>query len=165
LTKTRRFIQILLWVLAVASLALTLFRPELDIWSPGEHNGTFRGNQIAFVAAKAAIEVMNNEHLTDNVRKNESLLRDRLTDIASVDERLAVRGIGYIWGVDCGRIPVKGFARRVICKCFENGLIVELAGREDCVVKLMPPLIADEDILTRGLAILETSLKECLAEL
>ncbi len=146
-------------------LALTLFRPELDIWSPGEHNGTFRGNQIAFVAAKAAIEVMNGEHLTDNVRRNEAVLRDGLTAIAAADERLAVRGIGYIWGIDCGNIPVKGFARRVICKCFENGLIVELAGREDCVVKLMPPLIADEEILRRGMAILDKSLKECLAEL
>ncbi|MBR5134830.1 MAG: diaminobutyrate--2-oxoglutarate transaminase, partial [Clostridia bacterium] len=57
-------------------LALTLFRPELDIWSPGEHNGTFRGNQIAFVAAKAAVEVMTNEGLDANVRQNEAVLKD-----------------------------------------------------------------------------------------
>ncbi len=146
-------------------LALTLFRPELDIWSPGEHNGTFRGNQIAFVAAKAAIEVMTNEHLDANVRQNEAFLKAGLEKIASVDERLSVRGIGYIWGIDCGKIPVDGFARRVICKCFENGLIVELAGRKDCVVKLMPPLIADELTLAKGLAILEESLNACLNEL
>lgn len=146
-------------------LALTLFRPELDIWSPGEHNGTFRGNQIAFVAAKAAIEVMTNDKLDANVRQNEAFLKAGLEKIAAMDERLSVRGIGYIWGVDCGKIPVDGFARRVICKCFENGLIVELAGRKDCVVKLMPPLIADEETLARGLSILEVSLKACLEEL
>lgn len=146
-------------------LALTLFRPELDIWSPGEHNGTFRGNQLAFVAAKAAIEVMCSEKLDANVRENESVLREGLEKVASADERLAVRGIGYIWGIDCGNIPVQGFARRVICKCFENGLIVELAGRQDCVVKLMPPLIADKETLEKGLAILEKSLKACLAEI
>ncbi len=146
-------------------LALTLFRPELDIWSPGEHNGTFRGNQLAFVAAKAAIEVMCNDKLDANVRENEAVLREGLMKVASVDERLSVRGIGYIWGIDCGNIPVQGFARRVICKCFENGLIVELAGRQDCVVKLMPPLIADKETLEKGLAILEKSLKACLAEL
>jgi len=146
-------------------LALTLFKPELDIWSPGEHNGTFRGNQIAFVAAKAAIEVMTNEKLDANVRENEAVLRDGLADVAALDERLSVRGIGYIWGVDCGNIPVDGFARRVICKCFENGLIVELAGRKDCVVKLMPPLIADKALLEKGIAILKASLSECLAEL
>lgn len=146
-------------------LALTLFRPELDIWSPGEHNGTFRGNQIAFVAAKAAIEVMTNDKLDANVRENEAFLKEGLEKIAAVDERLSVRGIGYIWGIDCGKIPVDGFARRVICKCFENGLIVELAGRKDCVVKLMPPLIADKETLARGLSILEKSLKACLAEL
>ncbi len=146
-------------------MALTLFRPELDIWSPGEHNGTFRGNQIAFVAAKAAVEVMTNEKLDANVRENEAVLRDGLQAIVSVDERLTVRGIGYMWGIDCSKIPVDGFARRVICKCFENGLIVELAGRKDCVVKLMPPLIADKATLEKGMAILETSLKACLAEL
>lgn len=146
-------------------MALTLLRPELDIWSPGEHNGTFRGNQLAFVAAKAAIEVMTGEGLCDNVRANEAVLREGLESIASCDERLVVRGIGYIWGIDCANIPVKGFARRVICKCFENGLIVELAGREDCVVKLMPPLIADRETLQKGLSVLDASLKACLAEL
>ena len=146
-------------------MALTLLRPELDIWSPGEHNGTFRGNNVAFVAAKAAIDVMVNEKLDVNVRENEAVLRDGLTAIASCDERLSVRGIGYIWGIDCGNIPVDGFARRVICQCFENGLICELAGRKDCVVKLMPPLIADKETLEKGMAILEKSLKQCLAEL
>ena len=145
-------------------LALTLFKPELDVWSPGEHNGTFRGNQIAFVAAKAAIEVMTGEKLDANVRANEAVLADGLADVAALDERLDVRGIGYIWGVDCGKIPVDGFARRVICKCFENGLIVELAGRKDCVVKLMPPLIADKAILEKGIAVLKESFKACLAE-
>ncbi len=146
-------------------LAMTLFKPELDIWSPGEHNGTFRGNQIAFVAAKAAVEVMTNEALDANVRQNETVMREGLEDIATLDERLSVRGIGYIWGVDCGKIPVDGFARRVISKCFENGLICELAGRNDCVVKLMPPLIADKALLEKGLAIVKESFKACLAEL
>lgn len=146
-------------------MALTLFKPELDIWAPGEHNGTFRGNQAAFVAAKAAIEVMVNDKLEENVQKNEHILKEGLEEIASADERLSVRGIGYIWGIDCGKIPVDGFARRVICKCFENGLIVELAGRKDCVVKVMPALINGEDVLKEGLAILRKSLNECLAEL
>lgn len=43
--------------------ALTLFKPELDIWAPGEHNGTFRGNQLAIVAAKAGLEYMLNKHI------------------------------------------------------------------------------------------------------
>ncbi|MBQ9414810.1 MAG: diaminobutyrate--2-oxoglutarate transaminase [Clostridia bacterium] len=145
-------------------LALTLFRPELDIWSPGEHNGTFRGNNPAFVAAKAAVEVMVGDKLDENVRQNEHVLCDGLTAIAAVDDRLSVRGIGYMWGIDCGKIQ-KGFAKKVILRCFDNGLICELAGREDCVVKLMPPLIADEATLKKGLAIVEKSLKECLAEL
>lgn len=146
-------------------MALTLLRPELDIWSPGEHNGTFRGNQPAFVAATAALDVMLGEGLEQNVRDNESVLREGLTEICSLDERLECRGIGYIWGVDCSKIPQDGFARKIIDECFKNGLIAELAGRKDCVVKLMPPLIADKATLEEGLRILKSAVDSCLKAL
>ena len=146
-------------------MALTMFKPELDVWAPGEHNGTFRGNNPAFVAAKAAIEVMLDEHLEQNVKTNEHVLKEGLDDIAALDSRLKARGIGYIWGIDCGNIPVKGFARKVIDECFKNGLIAELAGRQDCVVKVMPPLIADEDTLKKGIAIIKKSFETCLKSL
>ncbi len=146
-------------------LAVTLFKPELDIWQPGEHNGTFRGNQAAFISAKAALDVMANESLLELVQQNEQILRDGLADIASLDSRLGYRGIGYIWGLDCHQIPVKGFAKKVSESCFENGMIVELAGREDSVVKIMPPLIADKNVLGGGLTILKASVQKCLNQI
>ena len=42
-----------------------LIRPELDLWEPGEHNGTFRGYQLSMIAAKAGLEVMLNEHVEE----------------------------------------------------------------------------------------------------
>lgn len=145
-------------------MSLLLINPAVDDWKPGEHNGTFRGNQLAFVAAAAAIDVMNNEKLAEHVRSNEHVLKEGLEDICTLDSRLSCRGIGYIWGVDCGKIQ-KGFARKVLDACFKRGLILELCGREDCVVKFMPPLIADEKILKDGIAIVKDAFAECLANL
>ena len=39
-------------------MSIVLHKPEIDVWKPGEHNGTFRGNQLSFVAGKAAIEYL-----------------------------------------------------------------------------------------------------------
>ncbi len=143
-------------------MALTLIKPEYDIWEPGEHNGTFRGNQAAFVAAKAALEVMEQENILENVCRCETVIRNELENVLSLDSRLRARGIGYIWGLDCSQMPQKDWARHVIDTCFQNGLIVELAGRADSVVKLMPPLIADTGILKEGIGILQHSVESCL---
>ena len=78
--------------------ALTMFKPELDIWSPGEHNGTFRGNQLSMVAAKAGLEYMLDHKVEAEVKRKEGIIRKYM------DENIArpgveIRGIGCIWGV------------------------------------------------------------------
>ncbi|HWQ59082.1 MAG TPA: diaminobutyrate--2-oxoglutarate transaminase, partial [Clostridia bacterium] len=117
--------------------ALTLFRPELDIWQPGEHNGTFRGFQPAMVAARAGLEYMLvNSVEAETSRKGvlmEAALRAGL-DRLGLD--LPLRGIGMIWGVDFAAYP-EGTAKKVSRACFERGLVIELAGRNDSVLKLM----------------------------
>ena len=85
--------------------------------------------------------------------------------ILPLDSRLEMRGIGLIWGIEFENIPVKGLADMVIEKCFENGLIIEGAGRKNSVVKIMPPLVIGEDELREGLAIIEKSVKEELEKI
>ena len=82
-----------------------------------------------------------------------------------MDSRLELRGIGLIWGIEFEKIPVAGFADKIIEKCFKNGLIIEGAGRKNSVVKLMPPLVISEEELLEGLEIIKKSTKECLAEI
>ena len=146
-------------------LAITLFKPELDVWTPGEHNGTFRGNQLAFVAAKGGLEYMLANNVESEVRRKGEIVKEFITkEILPLDERLELRGMGLIWGIEFEKISA-GLADKVIEKCFENGLIIEGAGRKNSVVKLMPPLVVEDETLIKGMEIIKKSVIEELGKL
>lgn len=142
-------------------VGLTLFKPELDIWSPGEHNGTFRGVQLSLVAAKAGLEIMLDEKVEEQVQRKEKIVRDFLEKEIKplLGDNQEIRGIGLIFGIEFGDGKL---ARKVLDKCFEKHLIVELAGRGDSVVKIMPSLVIDDELLMKGLDIIKDSVKEVL---
>ena len=129
--------------------AITLFKPEYDVFTPGEHNGTFRGNQMAMVASKAGIEF----NLENNVEK---MARDSGEIIGKyLNEKLGhlgfeIRGIGCIWGIDMKKSEL---SQAVVNYCFRNKLILERAGRDNGVVKLMPALTVTKEELLKGLEI------------
>ena len=134
--------------------ALTLFKPELDVWSPGEHNGTFRGFQPAMVAAKASLEYMLANSIEGEVRRKGALMGEYLNEgLKKLGLNLPCRGLGMIWGIDFGAYPASS-AKKASKACFERGLVIELAGREDCVLKLMPALTTDDATLKKGLDII-----------
>lgn len=146
--------------------ALVLIKPELDIWSPGEHNGTFRGYQLSMVAAKAGLEVMLDEHVEDKVRGQEKIIAQYMDEITALDPaRVRTRGIGFIWGVDLYHCDPEGKAsKQVLDLCFQNGLIVERVGRGNAVVKVMPDLLIGEATLRRGLDILKNAVAQVLGK-
>ncbi|HIR34736.1 MAG TPA: diaminobutyrate--2-oxoglutarate transaminase [Candidatus Faecimorpha stercoravium] len=145
-------------------MALLLFKPELDIWKPGEHNGTFRGNQMAFIAAKAALEFALSTNLYESVNDKSKIVEEYMkNEILPLDERLAVRGRGLIFGLDFSKAAPKGTCREVVTECFKNGLIIEQAGRDDSVLKLMPALTISEEELVQGLEIIKKSAQAVLA--
>lgn len=146
-------------------MAICLFRPELDIWKPGEHNGTFRGIQPAFVAAKAALEFGLSTHLYESVTGKGEFVRSYLEkEILPLDGKLSYRGIGLIWGIDFEQAAPKGTARKVVDECFKNGLIIELAGKDDCVLKIMPALTITEKELKQGLDIIKNAIQTVLGQ-
>ena len=145
-------------------MALLLFKPELDIWKPGEHNGTFRGNQMAFLAAKAALEFALSTNLYESVNDKSKIVEEYMKkEILPLDQKLAVRGRGLIFGLDLSKAAPKGTCREVVTECFKNGLIVEQAGRDDSVLKLMPALTISEEELLKGLEIIKKSVQAVLA--
>lgn len=144
--------------------SLLLLKPELDKWKPGEHNGTFRGNNMAFVTAKAAIEqYWTTYELEKQIALKSNILKSRLEEISSKfpSSDIQVRGKGMICGIDC---ILDSLASEIRQKCFENGLILETCGSDDQVVKLLPPLNISESELTKGLNILENSIAEVMQE-
>ena len=135
-------------------MALTLFKPELDVWSPGEHNGTFRGFQLATVAGKAGLEYMLENDIEAETRRKGDIIREILSErLTTIGKKLTFRGIGLMWGIDFSAYPA-GMAKKASTECFKRRLVIELAGREDSVLKLMPSLIISDDNLRKGLDII-----------
>jgi len=132
--------------------ALTLFRPELDIWSPGEHNGTFRGNNHAFVTAAATLwHFWADKDFEADIARRGALLETRLERIAKT-YGLTTRGRGMMRGIDVGS---GASASAITGACFAHGLIIETSGAHDEIVKVLAPLVIDDDLLNAGLDILE----------
>ncbi|RJP93831.1 MAG: diaminobutyrate--2-oxoglutarate transaminase [Desulfobacteraceae bacterium] len=144
-------------------MALLLFRQDLDQWKPGEHTGTFRGNNLAFVASYECLHYWDNMDLGNAVKYKSEVIKKELEGIAEKFPELGatVRGRGMIYGLE---IPEKGFCSQISERCFENGLIIELAGADDQVVKFLPPLVIDEETLLKGISIVEQSISELLEE-
>jgi diaminobutyrate-2-oxoglutarate transaminase len=140
-------------------LSVTLLRPELDVWEPGKHNGTFRGHNLAFVTATAALEhYWSDDTLTKQVQRHGRSIRHRLEQLAQQCGG-TVRGRGMIQGLD---FPDKSFATEVSRVAFERGVIIETAGRQDEVLKVLPPLTITPDALEEGLQIIADSVDEVL---
>ncbi len=145
-------------------MSLLLIKPELDVWEPGEHTGTFRGNQLAFVGATAALEYRENNNLEKEIEVKELFLKSFLTqEIASFHEKIEIRGIGMIWGIDLKNFNDRNLVKRISSRCFELGLIVEKVGRNDSVIKILPPLIIDMFTLQKGCSIIKKAFQECLS--
>lgn len=137
--------------------ALTLLKPEHDIWKPAEHNGTFRGNNHAFITARVALEKFwSTPKFSTEVQKKGNHLKERLKRIAD-RHGLSVRGRGMMMGID----TKDGDQAAAVCtQCFENGLIIETSGGHDEVVKVLCPLTIEIEQLDQGLDIMEEAFSD-----
>lgn len=137
--------------------AITLIKPEMDIWAPGEHNGTFRGNNLAFVAATAALDYWKDETFSQEIANKSAYIRSALETMAAEHPELkgTVRGRGMIQGI---KYPKPGIAEAISVEAFSRGLIMETAGTDSEVAKLLPPLTIDQKGLEQGLKIMAESI-------
>ena len=145
--------------------ALMFYKKSLAPWPSGSHIGTFRGNQLAFVAGAKAIEVFKRDAVLDNVRLRSEQIRKRLgelqRDFALLGE---IRGLGLMLGVEI-LSPVTGkvcevTASRIQQRALQLGLITELGGRDDTVLRVLPPLNVSEQTINEALGVLEQVLVE-----
>lgn len=143
-------------------MALTLIRPDLDQFEPGEHNGTFRGHNLAFVTARVALETYwADESFQNEVQAKADELRAGLTTIAERYEGATVRGRGLLTGI---AFPDASAAGKIATAAYECGLLVETSGPEDEVLKTMPPLTISSEELARGIAVLEEATAAVLGD-
>jgi diaminobutyrate-2-oxoglutarate transaminase len=138
-------------------MALLLIRPDLDQWRPGEHNGTFRGHQLSFVGATAALDFWKDSSFEPGLQEKGRLLGQLVR--GQLGDGVDVRGIGMAYGIDLVREGGAERARRVQSRCFEKGLIIESCGRSGTVLKILPPLTTEMAELEQGCAILHDALQ------
>ena len=146
-------------------MALTLIKPELDQWAPGEHNGTFRGHNLAFVAATEALRLFwRDDKLQKETERKGRLVRKFLQDMKRKYSDLAddVRGRGLIQGISWHDDDLAG---EISMASFKRGLLIETSGAKGEVAKVLPPLIVSDEELQQGFAILEEAAEEVVHRL
>jgi diaminobutyrate-2-oxoglutarate transaminase len=139
-------------------MSLVLIKPPFDQWEPGEHTGTFRGNNLAFVTAAEAIRYWETPCFAETIKRKSQLMARTLLEIQErypeVESR--TRGAGLIYGLEISRPEL---SRQVAREAFARGLIIELCGAKNNVLKFLPPLMIDETVLQEGLEVINQSLK------
>ncbi len=137
-------------------LSIVLMKPEFDVWAPGEHNGTFRGHNPAFITAAAALEIhWADDHLEKATAERAKQLGDQLNVWAKRYD-VPARGRGLIHGIE---LPT-GIAGRVASTAFTSGVLIETAGAQDEVLKFLPPLVIEAAQLTHALGVIDRALRE-----
>ena len=140
-------------------MSLLLIKPEFDIWEPGEHTGTFRGNNPAFITAAAALEYWCDDTFSVQIKeKSAHAVRSLQNMFGELRLKAEVRGRGLILAVDVGDEELAG---KVSGLAFERGLIIETCGPRDEALKLLPPLTITKDELTHGIDILSGVFQDC----
>lgn len=147
-------------------LAVVVYHEDLDVWPPGAHAGTFRGNQLAMAAGAATLAHVRENNLAERAATVGARMLDRLRQFATGRRWTGdVRGRGLMIGLElvdpeagpageagnatparAAALPADpGLAAAVQQECLGRGLIVELGGRHGAVIRLLPPLtITDE---------------------
>jgi diaminobutyrate-2-oxoglutarate transaminase len=146
-------------------MSLVLMKPELDIWKPGAHSGTFRGNNLAFGTGAQALDAYwANTAFATEIQRKERQVRDWLENLVHSypNAGLSVRGRGLIQGLVCNATPA--LANRIAQNAFKKGVVIETSGAHDEVLKLLPALTIEEELLGKGLDVIEASVAEALAE-
>jgi diaminobutyrate-2-oxoglutarate transaminase len=144
-------------------LSVVLFKRDLDIWKPGQHTGTFRGNNLAFVSATAALDYWKDDSFSNEIFRKGKIIETRLKMLKEKYPELQaeVRGRGFIFGL---AVSPAQRASKIAQECFKNKLILELAGANNQVVKFLAPLTITDEVLSEGLDILEKSISNVLKE-
>lgn len=134
--------------------SLVLVKPELDVLDPGEHNGTFRGNNLAFVAARAALGYWGSGEFLLRMRQNVEFLDAWIKGVVASMYRSSVepRGRGLLRGL---AFADHQEAARVSGEAFRQGVLIEVSGGRDDVLKFLPPLTIEADLLAEALGRLE----------
>lgn len=142
-------------------MSLVLLAPHLDVWEPGEHNGTFRGNNLAFVTGKAVIDhYWSNTEFAQTLKDKADQLHQGLLGLSlSFAEKAPnrLKGRGFFRGIE---FEDSALAQQIAARAYAGGLIIETSGIDNQVLKFLPALTITPAQITQGLHILKQAFAE-----
>jgi diaminobutyrate-2-oxoglutarate transaminase len=139
-------------------MAMLLIKPERDKWAPGEHTGTFRGQNLSFVAGTVALSYFEDDQLMKQVEDHGAFTDQRLRAIAEQHSkaRMQVRSRGMIHGLD---VVDPELAKRVVTEAFNRQLLIGNCGPAGRVLKVIAPLTTPKSDLGEGIDILAEAVR------
>jgi diaminobutyrate-2-oxoglutarate transaminase len=140
-------------------LSVNLINPAIDCWTPGEHNGTFRGNNIAFVSASRALEYWKTDAFEKKIMNSAAIIDDYFM-ADSFLRKVRLKGRGLMRGIELRNEEETMHVQKML---FKNGILMDVCGFRDNVIKIMPPITIAQDDLQKGLDIIHQSLLKCLS--
>lgn len=158
-------------------MSILVFNKKVDTWRPGEHTGTFRGNQLAMVSGAKALEIIERDNLVEHANIVGQYLRLGLENIQKRVNCIAeVRGKGLMLGVEIkktnGELNKFGepasdgeLTLKIQRAALERGLMVEKGGRDGSVIRFLPPIIISFEQIDFALRTLEAAMLAAGAEL
>lgn len=150
-------------------MSLVVYNRKYDCWEPGAHTGTFRGNQLAMVTGCATLDIVKQQSFLSDVRVKGELFRRLLNKLKLKFSQIGdIRGRGLMLGLELidpveknalGEPLSNGLlAKKVKKYCYEYGLIIETGGRDDSVIRFLPPLNIDRGVISQAVSTLEAAL-------
>lgn len=139
-------------------MAVLLIERTIDAWMPGDHNGTFRGGNLAFVGATAALSFWTDEAFVTGLAQRSRIIQDRLQAIVEKypPGHAWVKGRGLFYGIEFGDPARAERARTMVA---ELGVVAETSGARNQVLKLMPALNIPLSQLEEGLALISSAVE------
>lgn len=138
-------------------MSLLLLNAEKDVWRPGEHNGTFRGNALAFITGTEALALWEDGSMAV-ASVNAEILSGWCAFMAERSSgALKQKGIGMMRGLE---FDEPGMAEACASLARGNRVLVECCGPRDEVLKIMPPLNIEPNLLREGLARVADAVKK-----
>lgn len=144
-------------------MAMNLVKPEHDKhWKPGEHTGTFRGQNLSFIAGREALRYFEDNAFLQQTKAKGEVMRKALQEIADTypDKGFEVRGKGMMQALD---VHDGVLSKAIANDCFEHGMLFGPCGVGGEVMKMIPPLTIPEEDLEQGLMILKAAVERQLA--
>jgi diaminobutyrate-2-oxoglutarate transaminase len=142
-------------------ISAIIYNKSVEAWGPGDHIGTFRGNQVSIAAGLAAMNFVEDNNLESHVETLGIYLQSRLEEL---QEKLPVigevRGDGLFIGIEYVKDPVSktpdpDIVQQIRQQCFAKGLLFEVGGHYNNVIRFLPPLVITKEIIDNAMDIFE----------